>query len=81
MHQSHKKAFLTHFEMALEWAILIIASDLVWLVHDIIVNGIKIWYVVVGLGLSTGLIGTIYVLTKHHKEYVHRLMTTNKKVR
>lgn len=68
----HKKAFLTHFEIACEFGALICLTDLFWLSHDIMTNGLNIHYIIVGIGLSIGLIGTLWVLIKHHKAYTHR---------
>ncbi len=70
----HKKAFLTNFELACEFGILICLTDMLWLAHDIFSNGLSIWYMLVGGGLTLGLIGTIWVLWRHHKVYTHRLV-------
>lgn len=67
----HIRAFLTHFELACEWAILIVASDLVWMAHDIVQNGMNAYYFITTSGLSVGLVGTISVLYQHHKHYTH----------
>ena len=69
----HTKAFLTNFEMACEFSAITVAADLIWVAHDILINGLAISYVVIAVLLLIGLIGTIYVLYRHHKAYVHRL--------
>lgn len=81
--QIHKRAFLTHFEIACEFAILICATDMLWLTHDIVHYGLNAWYCFVGVGLSIGLLGTIYVLIKHHLAYAHRFIHkhVNKRVK
>ena len=70
----HRRAFLTHFEMACEFAVLITSADLIWLLHDVIANGLSITYIIVGSALLIGLLGTAYVLYKHHKRFTHRLI-------
>lgn len=70
--QLHLKAFMSHFELACEFGILVILTDLGWLSHDILSNGLSLSYVLIGLGLITGLVGTSYVLYRHHRVYTHR---------
>ncbi len=70
----HIKAFLTNFELACEAGILALMADLLWLTHDIVVNGAGIVYGVVGMGLAGGILLTSYALVRHHKYYTHRLM-------
>lgn len=60
--------------MACEFAVLITGADLTWLLHDVIANGISITYGIIGGLLVIGLIGTMYVLYKHHTHYTHRLV-------
>lgn len=75
----HKKAFLTNFEIACEAGILALVADLVWLTHDVISNGISIWYILIFLGLSLGLGLTIFALLRHHNYYTHRLLYNKRK--
>ena len=70
----HRRAFLTHFEIACEFGILICLTDMFWLIHDIVYNGFEVWYMLVGMGLTIGLLGTVWVCWKHHKQYTHRLI-------
>ncbi len=74
MNTVNKRAFLSHFEMACEFAILIVLADMTWLVHDIISNGLNVWYVFIMLGMLVGLVGTVKVLYNHHVRYVHRFI-------
>ncbi len=70
----HIRAFLTHFELACEFGILITLGDLAWLLHDIYVNGFNFVYAIIGMIFIIGLIGTTFVLHRHHKVYTHRLV-------
>lgn len=70
----HIKAYLTNFEVALEAGILVIIADILWLLHDILVNGLSVYYTSIGLLMSIGLLISIYALYKHHRAYTHRLM-------
>jgi hypothetical protein len=78
--QAHLKAFMSHFELACEFGILICLTDIVWLFHDITANGLSLTYSLIFLGLVTGLLGTVYVLYKHHKAYTHRLASRINKI-
>lgn len=69
----HIKAFLTNFEITCEAGILALAADILWIIHDIIFNGMSIWYFFVFLGLFLGLVLTGYALYRHHKYYTHRI--------
>ena len=72
--QLHTRAFLTNFEMACEFGILITAADVVWLLHDILTNGVSLSYILIGILLLIGLIGLVYVIYRHHLHYTHRLI-------
>lgn len=81
MNNIHTKAFLTNFELACEWSLLITLMDAVWLTHDVIYNGWNTWYVVIATGFVFGISGILHVMYKHHKMYTHRLLRKNKKVK
>lgn len=70
----HTKAFLGNFELACIFGIWICTTDLVWLTHDILSNGLSVWYVVVGFGLIVGNLGTLFVLVRHHQQYFRKLI-------
>jgi hypothetical protein len=71
---AHKRAFLSNFELACEAAIVALVADLLWLLHDIVANGMSIWYGGVALGLILGVTFTIVALVRHHKRYTHRFL-------
>lgn len=71
--EEHKRAFLSNFELACEFGVLICIADLLWLAYDIISNGLSITYCLIGIMLLIGLFGTLYVLIRHHKTYTHRI--------
>lgn len=71
--KKHIKAFLTNFEIACEAGILALIADILWLTHDIVDNGMSIWYGFIFIGLVSGLWLTIFALVRHHKYYTHRL--------
>lgn len=66
---------MTNFELACEVAALICAADLVWLLHDILLNGMSIWYGIIGTGLTVGFVGILIVIYRHHKVYTNRLLS------
>ena len=74
----HKKAFLTNFEIACEAAILALVADLVWLSHDIMANGLSLWYIIVFIGLFTGTGLTVFALVRHHKYYTTKKLAPKK---
>lgn len=47
-------------------SILILVADTAWLTHDILANGINIWYIVIGLVFIIGYIGLAWSLHSHH---------------
>lgn len=72
--KTHLKAFLTNFEIACEAGVLALVSDLLWVVHDVLQNGLSLWYVTIFSGLSIGTILTAFALYRHHRYYTHRLI-------
>lgn len=62
----HVKAMRETIEISLIAGCVALFSDLVWLSHDILVNGLSIIYTLVGLGLFSGLILTGVALYHHH---------------
>lgn len=75
----HRKAFLTNFEIACEAGILALLADMLWVVHDVLANGMSIWYFVIFLGLFLGNALTVFALCRHHRYYTHRLINKNKR--
>lgn len=70
--QKHINAFLTNFELACELAIIITTADLIWLLHDILQNGLSIVYSLIGILLIIGLVGTSFVVYRHHNHYTKK---------
>lgn len=64
----HIKLLKSPFELACIFGAWICATDLLWLLHDIAVNGISITYCIILIGLITGLVGTVICLIHHHQE-------------
>lgn len=59
---------LANFELIGLAGLLALLGDVVWLVHDIVANGLNLWYVTVGTLFAGSIIATIIVLLKFHKE-------------
>jgi hypothetical protein len=74
INQAHSEAFLSNFEVACEAGIFALIGDILWLVHDITINGLSAWYLGVLFGLTVGLGLTILALYRHHMSYTHRLL-------
>ncbi len=66
------RAFRTHFEVACIMGIVVIAADMTWLAHDIVINGFSIWYGFIGAGMLIGLIGTLIVVVRHNRWHVKK---------
>lgn len=62
------------FEIVTAVAALIIATDLAWLVKDIITNGLDVQYGLIGLGLVTGLVIVTKVLVDRMKRDYKKLL-------
>lgn len=67
------KALSSNFEIVCIVSTIALIGDMVWLTHDILVNGMSLWYAIVGSGLITGIIGTITVLIRHYRTSVYWL--------
>ena len=72
--QAHNRAFLTNFELACEAGMLAILIDILWLSHDIVLNGLSVWYSFILLGFVSALVFTGIVLYRHHVSYTHRVL-------
>lgn len=81
MSKFHRRAFLTNFEIACEFAIIALLADLLWLSHDVVQNGFSLCYGLVGTGLTLGILGTSFALIRHHKYYVHRFASKRCRVK
>lgn len=57
-----------HFDYAVVASILITLGDIVWLTHDIVLNGFSYTYLMIGIIFTLGNIGLYLSLKKHHKE-------------
>lgn len=65
---------MTSFEVAAGAGIFALVSDEFWLLHDILTNGLSIWYILVGIGLLVGIIVTGYAWYHHHKHVIKKRM-------
>jgi hypothetical protein len=74
------KALKTDFELIGIAGSLALLADLIWLSHDIYVSGISIWYSIVGLGLLSALLVSLFIIYRHNASYVkkHTNILTNK---
>lgn len=75
---AHKRAFLSNFEIACEAGIIALAADLLWVLHDVLANGLNIWYILIALGLGSAIGLTALALYRHHKRYTHRFLRNRK---
>jgi putative Mn2+ efflux pump MntP len=76
----HKKAFLTNFEMSCEFGIILALGDVIWLFKDMGHNGISFHYITILVLFMIGLVGMIYVLFRHHRQYTHRIAKKKKRI-
>ena len=58
------------FEIVSLAGVTALVGDLIWLCHDLIVNGFSITYLVVAIGLLIGIIGTFLALHRHYHRNV-----------
>ena len=56
--RSVKPMKLDAIEVGALAGLMALTSDLVWVVHDVVVNGMSVWYGCVGTGLSLALLVT-----------------------
>lgn len=63
------EALFSNFELIAVAGLIALLADLGWLGHDVYENGMSIWYGLVGLGLSLGIIITAYVVIRHNLCY------------
>lgn len=72
------KALGSYFEIACIMSLVVIAADMTWLLHDILINGLSITYTIIGTGMLIGFIGTLYVTIAHNRsvsgKHCHRLL-------
>jgi len=69
----HIDAFLTNFELACQLSMIVIAADMIWLIHDVLANGLSVTYSVIFTLMVIGFIGTGYVIHRHHVDYTNKL--------
>ena len=78
LHRHHLKVMSNHFEASLIVGFVVTLADMVWCVHDILVNGFNPMYGVIFTGLLIGVIGLGMLIVSYHKksleEYRHQLM-------
>ena len=64
---------MTSFEIASLGGIWALMSDLNWVLHDVIYNGLSFWYLAIGSGIALGIVVCGYAWYKHHKQHIkHR---------
>lgn len=73
------RAALTNFELAAIAGVAVILADMVWLTHDIVVNGFSVWYGIVGSMMILGLSATVGVIARHNRAHVVRTTHTELK--
>ena len=66
----HLDIFKSDFESICILSLLIVFSDMIWLFHDIVANGLNLCYIIIGSGLLIGLIGILIIAWRHHKKYI-----------
>jgi len=69
----HIKALKESIELTIIGGLVALVADLGWLLHDILTNGLSIYYILVGTGLLTGTIITASALFAHHDKSVHKI--------
>ena len=74
------KATLTNFELVAFAGATVIIADMIWLLHDIVENGMNVWYLMIGGLMISGFLSTIAVIVRHNrhlsKKYAHDLLLT-----
>lgn len=73
IHKHTIKAVATNFELSCIFGLVITLGDFVWLIHDVIDNGISTTYCVVGMLLIVGMLGLVYIIYRHNISLVRRL--------
>ena len=63
----------TLFELACIAGIIVIVADMTWLLHDILTNGLSIWYGLIGSFMLIGLCMTVLVTVRHNIEKTKKL--------
>lgn len=90
MMKCHLKAFSNAIELLTIAGALGLATDVVWMLHDIHSNGMSLSYGLLITGLITATVITIYAGIVHHKENVrcerdwhmkHKLMIQKSKAK
>ncbi len=69
----HIDAFLSNFELACEWSMVVIVADMTWLLHDVIQNGWSLSYVLIFIMMLSGFVGTALVIHRHHRDYTNKM--------
>jgi hypothetical protein len=69
-------AMRSHFELACIAGMAVIVADILWLSHDIYVNGFSIVYGVIGSFMIIGLIATVIIVYQHNSKIVRYLNKT-----
>jgi hypothetical protein len=63
-----KQYIKDHFDYSVVAGILITLGDMLWLSHDIVLNGFSFTYLTIGIIFLVGNLGLYLSLRKHHKE-------------
>lgn len=70
----HTAALRTDFELVCQASIVALVADLGWVFHDVLQNGMSLSYGFIGTGLVIGIVGTAWVLIRHHNRFLDRLI-------
>lgn len=68
----HIKALSSGVELALISGVVSLGADILWLVHDVVANGMSVVYGTVGFGLIAGVLIAVYALYKIHTNKVNK---------
>ncbi len=69
---------LTDFEIAVSAGLISLSADLIWLINDIVANGLSLPYLGIGIGLSLGILLTGRAWYKHLKSRKVKLLRVRK---
>jgi hypothetical protein len=68
--RAHIKAMSNTIEICIIASIIALVADAGWVIHDVIDNGLSIWYILIETGLVIAALMTTYALIKHHNDQI-----------
>lgn len=72
----HIQTLADAIELSLIASLIALFADTIWVIHDVHQNGMSCIYIVIFIGLSSGLIITGVALFRHHTGKMHNTLKT-----